>query len=102
MNGSSSTQGWCNSPEMPDDAEHCRIVSFGWAVGGGVSLHVIAWCLVNQLFYLQIVDYPSHTGVPLGSDDAPLYYLMEMHYDNPSGASGKFATGCCYVLHCWY
>lgn len=40
-------------------------------------------------FFLQSFYYPLHAGFPLGADDSPKNFLLEMHYDNPSNVPGK-------------
>ncbi|XP_066019013.1 LOW QUALITY PROTEIN: DBH-like monooxygenase protein 1 [Pocillopora verrucosa] len=45
---------------------------------------VVAWAVGGESFY-----YPLHAGFPLGADDSPKNFLLEMHYDNPSNVPGR-------------
>ncbi|XP_022806766.1 DBH-like monooxygenase protein 1 [Stylophora pistillata] len=45
---------------------------------------VVAWAVGGEAFY-----YPLHAGFPLGADDSPKNFLLEMHYDNPSNTPGR-------------
>jgi len=57
----------CISQNMPRELQRCRTTIFaGWAIGGGN-------------FY-----YPKDVGMPLYSTTMPQYFLLEIHYDNPS------------------
>ncbi|XP_029639774.1 DBH-like monooxygenase protein 1 isoform X2 [Octopus sinensis] len=62
--------GKCYSENMPIDWNNCIEVVFGWAIGG-------------SKFVL-----PKHTGMSFGGKDDPVYYLLEMHYDNPQEKEG--------------
>lgn len=32
---------------------------------------------------------PHHVGIPLGGRNGAKYYMLEIHYDNPSAKKGK-------------
>eukprot|EP00343_Euplotes_focardii_P007286 CAMPEP_0205819902 /NCGR_PEP_ID=MMETSP0206-20130828/2404_1 /ASSEMBLY_ACC=CAM_ASM_000279 /TAXON_ID=36767 /ORGANISM="Euplotes focardii, Strain TN1" /LENGTH=604 /DNA_ID=CAMNT_0053113993 /DNA_START=26 /DNA_END=1840 /DNA_ORIENTATION=+ len=52
---------------IPDNLNKCRENWFHvWAVGGNI------W------------TYPSNVGMPIGRADSPNFFLMEIHYDNPT------------------
>ncbi len=34
--------------------------------------------------------YPADVAYPVGGPGAPRYIVMETHYDNPDGRSGKY------------
>eukprot|EP00106_Octopus_bimaculoides_P020448 XP_014787890.1 PREDICTED: DBH-like monooxygenase protein 1 [Octopus bimaculoides] len=63
-------EGKCYSQNMPLDWKYCRTILHGWAVGG-------------SKFAL-----PEHVGISIGGEEDPLYYIMEMHYDNPQEMEG--------------
>ncbi|XP_078393553.1 DBH-like monooxygenase protein 2 homolog, partial [Cetorhinus maximus] len=48
----------------------CTEVLAGWAVGG------------------QDLIYPDDAGFPLGGADDPVYYMLQIHYDNPQELTG--------------
>ncbi|XP_078063149.1 DBH-like monooxygenase protein 2 homolog [Mustelus asterias] len=49
----------------------CAEVLAGWAVGG------------------QSLIYPDVAGFPLGGPDDKVYYMLQIHYDNPQSRSGQ-------------
>ncbi|KAH3710540.1 DBH-like monooxygenase protein 1 homolog isoform X2 [Dreissena polymorpha] len=55
---------------FPDGWPACPEVFIGWATGGGP-------------YY-----FPPHTGYPVGGADDNSFYVMQMHYDNPSMKKG--------------
>ncbi|XP_067933220.1 DBH-like monooxygenase protein 1 homolog [Watersipora subatra] len=61
----------CYNANMPNDIDVCRAPINIWAVGGGTTF------------------YPKEAGYPLGGDNSPDYFMMEVHYDNPKLISGK-------------
>ena len=44
--------------------------------------------------------FPEEAGYPMGDDNYPDYFVMEMHYDNPKLLSGRRDSSgkSCYVL----
>lgn len=34
------------------------------------------------------MEYPEEAGYPIGGDFPVKYYMIQIHYDNPYGASG--------------
>ncbi|XP_028665311.1 DBH-like monooxygenase protein 2 homolog [Erpetoichthys calabaricus] len=49
----------------------CMTVVAAWAVGGGV------------------INFPSNAGISFGTSEDPVYYRLEMHYNNPTLTSGR-------------
>ncbi|KAG2469800.1 MOXD2 protein, partial [Polypterus senegalus] len=49
----------------------CMTVVAAWAVGGGV------------------INFPSNAGISFGTREDPVYYRLEMHYNNPTLTSGR-------------
>jgi len=43
---------------------------------------------LTMKYHLQVYYYPNNTGIPVGTADDPSFFLMEMHYDNPTLKSG--------------
>ena len=37
----------------------------------------------------QALYFPPHVGLPLGGEDSPKNFLLEMHYDNPGNIVGE-------------
>ncbi|XP_052826060.1 DBH-like monooxygenase protein 1 homolog [Octopus bimaculoides] len=60
----------CYSQNMPNDWNNCRTVLNAWAIGG------------------SSFTLPKHTGISIGGEEDPLYYLLEIHYDNPLETEG--------------
>ncbi|KAJ1521461.1 hypothetical protein ONE63_003129 [Megalurothrips usitatus] len=56
----------CYSPAMPPEWDSCLTPVVAWAVGS------------------QGEFFPEHVGIPLGEDDRSTYFMLEVHYDNPS------------------
>ena len=36
------------------------------------------------MFSAQDLDFPAEAGLPIGHDESPDYFMMEVHYDNPA------------------
>lgn len=45
---------------------------------------VAAWGVGGEAFY-----YPPKTGYPIGTEDSPNNYFLEIHYDNPDNIEGR-------------
>ncbi|CAG0892497.1 unnamed protein product [Darwinula stevensoni] len=58
----------CYGPDHPQEWNHCRSVLIAWAVGG------------------EGETYPENVGYVL--PEGGMFFMMEMHYDNPEGVSG--------------
>ncbi|XP_046406424.1 MOXD1 homolog 1-like [Ischnura elegans] len=56
----------CYSPKMPHEWETC-------------ITPVVAWGIGSQGEFL-----PEHVGLPIGEDGSDTYFMLEIHYDNPS------------------
>ena len=60
-----------------------------YAINNHIFTHFLsAWqtCLsvTFQAFY-----YPNKAGFPIGTDDSPRNYMLEIHYNNPKGVEGQ-------------
>lgn len=62
----------CQDPNMP--IRQCY----------GSADIVAAWGIGGEAFY-----YPPHTGYPIGTEDSPNNYFLELHYDNPENIEGR-------------
>lgn len=62
----------CEDPNMP--LRECY----------GSQNIVAAWGVGGEAFY-----YPTHTGYPIGTEDSPNNYFLELHYDNPENIEGR-------------
>jgi len=51
--------------ERPPQLHNCYSVMVAWAIGG------------------TAYDFPSHVGLPVGTDADPSFFILETHYDNP-------------------
>ncbi|XP_028665853.1 DBH-like monooxygenase protein 2 homolog [Erpetoichthys calabaricus] len=49
----------------------CQVVFAAWAVGGGAF------------------EFPANVGISVGTSQDPLYFRLEMHYNNPLATSGR-------------
>lgn len=59
-------------------------IATGWAVSGDdVSLQSLISSAYATLFQ-KIVEFPEIGGYPVGGDTDVKYYMVQMHYDNPS------------------
>lgn len=47
--------------------------------------------LVHKSHYLQDFYYPDDVSYSIGGPGSSPYLVAEMHYDNPTGVSGKFS-----------
>ncbi|KAG8192031.1 hypothetical protein JTE90_025297 [Oedothorax gibbosus] len=59
----------CHRPNMPDAMKKCEGVALAWGVGG------------------EDLVLPPNVGLPLNPGPSK-YYMMEIHYDNPSRIGG--------------
>lgn len=48
-----------------------------------------------SVFYLQDVYFPEDVSFSIGGPDSSRYMVVEMHYDNPNGVSGKLSIITC-------
>lgn len=65
-------------------------------------LYIFLWWFVNffrwalRLFFMRIIHLfvgqflPHHVGIPMGGRTGPKYYMLEIHYDNPTAKKGLF------------
>ncbi|XP_068081062.1 MOXD1 homolog 1 [Anabrus simplex] len=65
----------CYAPNMPQDWDQCLTPVVAWAVG-------------SQGEFL-----PEHVGLPLGEWPRTTYFMLEIHYDNPTFQSVKDNSG---------
>lgn len=42
-----------------------------------------------QIMFLQSFIWPEHTGLSLGAEGDPSFFVMETHYSNPDLRDGK-------------
>ncbi|KAK3914348.1 MOXD1-like protein 1 [Frankliniella fusca] len=56
----------CYSPAMPPEWDSCLTPIVAWAVGSEGEF------------------FPDHVGIPLGEGHRSTYFMLEVHYDNPS------------------
>ncbi|RNA24662.1 DBH-like monooxygenase 1, partial [Brachionus plicatilis] len=61
--------GYCY--EDKNKMQNCQSIAFAWAYGGN-----------------NIDIYPKDMGYPIGGDTDYLYYIFEIHYDNPQMVLG--------------
>ncbi|GAB1600141.1 DBH-like monooxygenase protein 1 [Argonauta hians] len=60
----------CYLPNMAFDWTHCRSVFYAWAIGGGKF------------------KFPEQAGMPIGTTNDPVAFILEIHYDNPLNLKG--------------
>ncbi|XP_026175237.1 DBH-like monooxygenase protein 2 homolog isoform X2 [Mastacembelus armatus] len=65
------TQGYSKPCYSGDIGDVCFGVVAVWGVGGGVF------------------DLPEHAGLPVGGEPTPVFYRLEVHYNNPSLQTGR-------------
>ena len=49
-------------------------------------------CWSISVLILQDFVYPDDVSFSIGGPDSSKYMVIEMHYDNPVGVSGKFSS----------
>ena len=49
-------------------------------------------CMQSVFVFFQDFYFPSDVSSSIGGPDSSKYMVIEMHYDNPTGVSGKLLS----------
>lgn len=54
---------------------------------------MLTFLLICKMHHIAIIIsghfLPGHVGIPMGGTLGPKYYMLEIHYDNPSALRSK-------------
>ena len=56
---------------------------------GGDEVRLVFISLKHEDHFNQIITYPEEAGYPIGGDFTVIYYMIELHYDNPCLVSSR-------------
>lgn len=76
---------------LPRETGLCSVnTANAWAVGGDyVSTQDFLLKNNEKHLFNQLMEFPEEAGYPMGGNHDIKYYMIEIHYNNPTLSSGK-------------
>ena len=96
--------GISDDPSIISIRGNCNTFLYVWAKGGsvsngaaisdGVEVSIVLMFIININSHFKPLILPDHVGIPIGETSEEEYFLLEVHYDNPTIDSGvQYETG---------